>query len=155
MTIRVLFGLGLCAVFELLSLIVPAQLLPLEQAAGFLDEQLSASRHGVDPGAPQAETGSIVLWNRDGAPVLQASIAWPDGSQGCMNADSTPLAQYDSFVLEPGLASVQTVDVSVLLPGEEVSRSFTFDFSAGALIAAVRGSGQDGWQLELFEGVSP
>ena len=34
MTIRVLFGLGLCAVFELLSLIVPAQLLPLEQAAG-------------------------------------------------------------------------------------------------------------------------
>ena len=33
MTIRVLFGLGLFAVLELLSLLVPAQLLPLEQAA--------------------------------------------------------------------------------------------------------------------------
>ena len=152
MTIRVLFGLGLFAVLELLSLLFPAQLLPLEQAAGFFDEQLSASLHDFDPDAPQAEPGSIVLWNQDGAPVLQASIAWPDGGQGCMNADSTPLAQYDSFVIEPGLTGVQTVDVSVLLPGEEVNRSFTLDFSAGALIVAVRGSEQGSWQLELFEG---
>lgn len=157
MIIRSMFGLGLVAIFGIISLFVPAPFLPQQQAMDFFSAQIEASLsdyRSFDPDEA-APAGWAVVWNAAGAPVLSADLTWPSGSQGGMRADGEPLAKNDSLCFDLGLDDVQTVDVAVQCGNETLCRTFTFDFSSKALVVGVYDDGTGGYTLALYQGDRP
>ncbi len=140
MMLRSLFNLGLLALMAALHFLTPASLLPCDR----LCEAFSAAVDGAAAGflqydAPADFDGSVAVWNDSGARLFSASVTWETGTQGSSLADGSPIGRYRSFVLDPALAGVQQVTLSVQTDMGELSSVFTHDFSRAPLVVAVRG----------------
>ena len=159
MSIRLLFGWGLVALFALLSLLIPGELLPLEEIGEFstLETADIYAERAQDPAALYTGEGDAVLFNLSTFGLCSAEISWRTGSAGGQRADGKPLMQYESLELDLGIEGTEVVSIAAYTAeGQLLAQgSFTHDFSAGPLVAVLRDGAHGLPVIELFDGQTP
>ncbi len=149
--IRLLFSFGLVALMQLLGFIVPAELLPQQQAIDFYYTELDALR--LDSGT-SAASGGAVVWNNSGVFLASAEVFCENSSHGAQRADGGVIGRHGNLSLDLELSGRHEVSVTVRYVTETdegaLTGRFTHDFSGSSLLLGVCEDENSGLSLVQF-----
>ncbi len=159
MSIRLLFSWGLVALFALLSLLIPRELLPTEEINAFstLESVDIYAGSAQDPAALYNADGDVVLFNLSTVFFSTMEASWRMGGGGSQRADGQPLMRYESLGVSLGISGTEQVTVSAFdSSGALLAQgSFVHDFSADPLVLVLRDSEQGLPIIEPFDNQTP